>query len=510
MIALDLDYAGPSAVEAGRDRTVLALSASQQRPVRLHARIRRVLPLRLALQALGQVIWSDSRWAGYGPDGLGFVLDPVVTVHPDRVLFEAFSQDQGVYGLVSADRDLFEPEAEVVCGTTNVDFTHWLSGALAELRSSRETWLRIGPEGLGIQTSGSMGHFEKKVELPEEWVRGFLQLQEAMAFPGTRVSVRPVDILSAIRFLGFTRARIAPRALRYEFEPGADARLVLEPWEQVIALKGAEHRYGERRVIRVWGRGRLKLLEPLLPYADRVDVYLKGRALPSFYAVQLPGVTFLLGLSGWADQSWVTTGSFDLLTARQGLDGALVQPAIEFMRQSLRADADTIAVVLGVGLETATRLMARLARQGRVIYDLERRYYRYRELFAEPPAEDRLFPPDLRQDRAFEMLANQAVQVYSCQTRETRKPRRYRTPEGVVSREVIFRDWHVTGSAGDQAAVEVVVNDSGRLIFGTCGCTFFRDNLLNRGPCEHLIALLQASEASRADLPVANEAPPQG
>src|SRR5262245_24641688 len=202
MIALDLEYAGASAVESGRDGAVLALSASERRPVRLHARVRRdVLSLRLALQALGQVIWSYARWGGSsGWGGWDFLLDPVVTVHPDRVLFEAFSQDQGVYGLVSADRDLFEAEGEVVCGTTNIDFTHGLWSALAELRSSRPTRLRVGPGGMGVETAGAGVHFEKKVELPEAWVRGFLQLQEAMAFPGTRLSVRPVDVLSAIRF----------------------------------------------------------------------------------------------------------------------------------------------------------------------------------------------------------------------------------------------------------------------------------------------------------------------
>ena len=58
-----------------------------------------------------------------------------------------------------------------------------------------------------------------------------------------------------------------------------------------------------------------------MPYADVVDVYLKGRALPSFYAVKLPGVTFLLGLSGWTQQSWSSPGAaFELLTRRDGRD----------------------------------------------------------------------------------------------------------------------------------------------------------------------------------------------
>ena len=302
MVPFAATYASASAFRSERERALLGLSADGRRPVRFHARLKRhgALYLRLALQALGSVLWSADTWR---PDAnFRFVLDPVVTVHPDRLLFETFSQDQSVYGLVSAERSLFEPEGEVVCGTTNVDFTAWLWAALGEMRSSRDTELRIEPIGLEVQTTGAGGRFERKVDLPEEWVRGFLQLQEAMAFPGTRLRARPVDLLAALRFLQTNRARVSPRALRYEFEPDQEVRLVLEPWEQVVPLKGSTHGYPEKRVVRTWGRRRLKLLEPVLPYADAVDVYLKGRALPSFYAVQLPGVTFLLGLSGWTER----------------------------------------------------------------------------------------------------------------------------------------------------------------------------------------------------------------
>ena len=55
------------------------------------------------------------------------------------------------------------------------------------------------------------------------------------------------------------------------------------------------------------------VIEPLLPFATSVDIYLKGRGLPSFYAVKLPDLTFVLGLSGWTEQNWTGIGSFDLL-----------------------------------------------------------------------------------------------------------------------------------------------------------------------------------------------------
>ncbi len=110
------------------------------------------------------------------------MLDPVITVHPDRVFFEAFSQDQSVYAALIVDPAIFEVQGEPVTGTTNIDFTAWLWGALGEMRSGRRTTFGIGPEGFEVATQHAGGRFERKVDLPDAWVRGFLQVQAAMAF----------------------------------------------------------------------------------------------------------------------------------------------------------------------------------------------------------------------------------------------------------------------------------------------------------------------------------------
>ena len=146
--------------------------------------------------------------------------------------------------------------------------------------------------------------------------------------PGTRLTARAVDVLAALRFLRYTKAKVSPRALRYEFEPDREARIVLEPWEQDFTLKGSEHNYTEQKTIRTWGRRRLRLIEPLLPFAEQVDIYLKGRALPSFYAVKLPGITFVLGLSGWTGQRWTESGGFSLLSPGGEGDGSLLERAL--------------------------------------------------------------------------------------------------------------------------------------------------------------------------------------
>lgn len=506
MIPFAFDYATPSAFESDRERASLGLAADARRAVRLHARVARggVVPLRLALQALGELVWSSDLWLSSG-EYLSFVLDPVVTVFPDRVVFEAFSQDESACGVVSVDRSLLDAEGAVREGTTNVDFTAWLWAALAEMRSSRETWLRVGHEGLEVRTIGHGGRFERRVDLPESWVRAFLQLQAAMALPGTRLTVRPVDLLAAIRFLSFTKAKVSPRALRYEMAPGQDARLVLEPWEHVVPLRGAEHSYAEPRVIRTWGRRRLRLVERLLPYAESVEVFLKGRAMPSFYAVRLPGVTFVLGLSGFSVARFSAT-SFGASLADER-DEALLAPAIAELRAATGLSLPALAQRLGVPLDRAGRLVSRLARRGQVLFDVASRAYRFRELLSTAVDEARLFPPDERDEEARRLLAAGEVVVEASEPRETRRVKRLKTPMGPIHREVVHRDWRLAGRAGQDVA-EVVLDDAGRVIFGTCLCRHFRENLLNLGPCAHMRALVAAALPTLQDGP--SSAPAEG
>ena len=111
-----------------------------------------------------------------------------------------------------------------------------------------------------------------------------------------------------------------------------------------------------------------------------------------------------------------------------------------------------------------------------------------------------MFPPDERIERAKALLATNAIPFANCEPQETRKTKKLKTPDGPITREVVYRDWRVNGNVGP-AKTEIVVGDSGRIIFGTCSCAFFQENLLGKGPCEHMIALFMASADGRKDLP---------
>src|SRR5437660_8493832 len=126
-----LAYAGPSLISPDGDTTLVRMAANLQRdPVNVAGKVNDPLRLREALSVLHGIVASDFRYvpkdrtaylaymrmkretAGLGMwaaqqeyfawiqrnDPLAFVpLDPVVTAHPDHLIFEVFSKDEGTY-----------------------------------------------------------------------------------------------------------------------------------------------------------------------------------------------------------------------------------------------------------------------------------------------------------------------------------------------------------------------------------------------------------------------------
>jgi hypothetical protein len=222
-------------------------------------------------------------------------------------------------------------------------------------------------------------------------------------------------------------------------------------------------------------------------------------------------MTFLLGLTGWSGLRFSSTASFDLLAAHTRVEPALLDNVATALARSFTANERELADELHAQPLEVHAALTRLVRLGRAMFDVETRAFRHRELFGEPIDEARIYPPDPRVERAAALLSGGLVRVRSCEQQETRKERRLKTPEGPAMRTIIHRDWRVTGMIDRTREVEIVINDQGRVIFGTCTCPFFQENLLGSGPCEHMIALHRASEELRRDLPssLAATMPPQ-
>lgn len=507
MYSFRLHYATPSAFESRKNDSLLGLSTARDRGVSFRGRVRpdAVFLVRTALRAAFEVLWQFEYWNStyaFAPP------DPVVTVHPDKLFFETFSHDRSAHVLLSLDRTLFEQIDEVSCGTSHFEMSAWLWAALGEMRSYRPTWLHLDHKGLELETLGGGGRFEKRCDVSHEWLRSYLELQAASTLGGVSFRVKPVDLLALIRFLRYSRPNTSPKAIRYEFEPGKPVRVVAEPWEETFLLRDSEHSYDRPKSTRLWGRKRLRLLEPLLPFADSVSVAVKGRALPSFYNLELPGMEFQLSLTGWSDQGFGEKSGFHLLSARTEVSPQKKSEALEFLRTRFSISRSELSHKLSIENNEAQNLLRELCREGQACYRFAASEYRYRPLFETQPDFDTILPKDERLSASERLSVQGLVALQSLQPRETRRVRKLSSPAGKKLVETVHRDWCAEGSVDGIEGVEIVLDESDHIIFGRCSCRFFAENLLNLGPCEHLLALRSAAQIHRQEPPSSSEVGP--
>ncbi|WP_157669920.1 SWIM zinc finger family protein [Chitinibacter sp. GC72] len=404
-----------------------------------------------------------------------YVLDPVITVHPDLVFFECFSQDESTYARLSFDHTFFEAQGETVYGTTNIDYSQALYDEFQRIRPYHPTRLEIAGTGLSVQTAAADQFVEHKIDVPDSWVRGFLQVSSAMAQPGIKLTLDPMDLHNICHLLKRRKERVGPRSIRCELVPGQPVRMVFEPWNTVLECPRSSHSATETQTIRLWGRRRLLQLERLIPLATTVDVLLLGSGMPSFWQVAAPGWEFTLGLSGWTANDWSRCGQFDLLGARQNVDHATCERILQTLAQQFTATVAQLAQQCALDSEVVASGLLLLSQDGRVIYDLSKGAYRLRELSREPLKISQLVSE--RENTAAALVA--AGQVKKIQI------------EQVESGYSVTAQIKVNGQSYTPYCL---IDVDERMTDAGCQCHFYTQNRLYRGPCEHIIATRLAAQ----------------
>lgn len=414
---------------------------------------------------------------------LSYLLDPVITVHPDELSFEAFSRDESSYARLAVRYDLFSRVDSFECGTTNIDYSARLHDQLERVRSYRQTNFAVGPSGFTVQVGDAPAHKEKKIDLPDSWVMGFLQVHSVLTMGLTHVRLTPVDLFNILRQLRRRKARVSPRALRWELVPGQRVRVVLEPWEQVIELS-ARWDGDEHVTVRTWGRDRLQTLARLVPSARTVDVYLAGYGMPTVWLVDLGQLTFTLALSGWTDNDWTSdAGKYELLGRKRAVSEADLGRTFEALRERRFATASTLAATTGLHADTVRSACSYLCQVGRAMFDLAGGVFRHRELFLEP------FTP-----KGIVTAAEKAVEKANPAAARARALFDHKDVMIIARRPIGGAGaFKLSGSAGDAGGGRVrpmiELDAAGNVVTATCTCRHFASKKLAQGPCEHMLAL---------------------
>lgn len=458
-------------------------------------------PLRATLNS--HSLWEAKRgywkWLLTRHRELWVILDPVVSVHPDATIFEAFSQDESSYGRVTVVAENLETEGEVVYGTTNVDFSEQLASEIKRVRSYRPADLSVGAGGVAIAT-GAGERFEKKIDLPPTWVRGFLQVQSAGTLPSTSFSLSASTVAEILMILGREREQQSPRALKFVLENGQLPCVVVEPWNIVVQ----EHQHvfeGETQEVRVWGRRRLKALRDLLPHAQSVQVQLLGTGMPSFWSVEANGHRFDLGLSGWTKNDWSSAARFDLLASLAPVTQGDVEVARGQLERALKLSPQELSSRSDLSREAATAALQSICRDGDAMFDAIGGFYRWRKLL--PPGVETEAGKDPKVETATKIVRAGGVKFLPLDEADHRRDSSGAVARGEIVRlraqvTTLGRDGTLRG--GEKMETLLDVDRDGRATFASCTCHFFRGNKLKKGPCAHIlsVAALASSQVTAA------------
>ncbi|MFD4858978.1 SWIM zinc finger family protein [Streptomyces atratus] len=436
-----LAYARPSALESSQTGQLLGLETAgghTPRGAEPHPRFFSGFLTSPRIAARGLLAVADVASARYYQRTLPASLDPVVTGNGDRLRFESFSGCCGVYARLDVLRDGLDG-ARTGHGTTNVDVNNPLREALSRIAVDDPLHMRVGPDELAVTTMDGPV-VEKKVPLPDRWLRGFAEAQVVSAGFDLRAELSAAEAVRFLRSLPRSSGN-ASRGAQWVVPAGKTLRPTTRPVAGAVCLPGPE---------------RLVALQRVLRHATSLRVYgpvADGAAAASAWEVVLPGMRLTLTLSPDASRGFSGEGGVldALATDNAAADAELVSVLLAWEPRIEPAD---LAEQSGLAVERVRAALTRLGTAGRVGYDLADAAYFHREL-----------PYDA--DRA-----------------ERHNPRLVAARQLAGSGSVVL-DGEVAAVASGERRYQVREKD-GML---SCTCQWWADYRGRRGPCKHALAV---------------------
>ncbi|MFD7900120.1 SWIM zinc finger family protein [Streptomyces sp. NPDC059743] len=437
-------YSRPSALESAPGGQLLGLETSgglTPTGAEAHPRFFSGFLASPRAAARGLLAVADVAGARYYQRILGGSLDPVVTGNGDRLRFESFSGCCGVYARLDVEPDGLDG-ARTGHGTTNVDVNSPLREALSRMTGDDPLHLRVGPDELAV-TTVEEPVVEKKVPLPDRWLRGFAEAQVVSAGFDLRAELSAGEAVRFLRSLP-RGSGTASRGARWVVPAGKTLRPTTRPVPGAVCLPGPEQLAALQRVLRD--------ATALRVYGPVTD----GEPTASAWEAVLPGMRLTLTLSPSAARGFSGEGGVleALATGEAAEDAELVSVLLAW---EPRIDPAELAGQAGLTVGRVRAALTRLGTAGRVGYDLADASYFHREL---PYDADRAERHNPRLVAARALLSSGAVALDGEPASVASGERRYqvREADGVLS----------------------------------CTCQWWAEYRGRRGPCKHALAVRMA------------------
>ena len=281
--------------------------------------------------------------------------DPVITCGGGMLRLEGFSACCGVYARVDLLGNAFEAD-RLEPGTSNVDFNPPMRAALARLGDGERARLAVSKSGFELVAESGQA-FERRVELPVRWIKGFVEVQAHQARMERRFAISgPM----AHRFL-----RDLPR------QRTAGAVHIL-PMGNTLRLSQTSTAASAP----VGGVDRVRILSEVARHATELEVYSSGDGATA-WRLETPDARLFLVLSPEPSRGF--SGEGQVLGALA--EGSTITARVRaLLRWQNSIDARAMAAELGASESHVASALAELGTAGLTGYDLASGTYFHREL----------------------------------------------------------------------------------------------------------------------------------
>lgn len=362
--------------------------------------------------------------------------DPVVTASGDRLRFESFSGCNGVHARFDLLPDGIA-SGDISFGTTNVDVNMPLRGALAALPRHELMHLQVGADSLRVSTPGEF-HEERKVELPERWVRGFAEIPTLLA------AMKPIAEASGPHAMSFLAG--LPRGA-----PGPAVGIAAGPRGLRVTAAGTSG------AATLAGTARVASLRRVMRHVRRLTVWAHDSGASAWVA-DVDGGRITLVVSPQPYRGFSGEGQLLAQLSAADTSGPALR-LLEHLAWEPRIDPAALELETAMTGAEVRAAIAVLAASGKVGYDLSEGAYFHREIPYDAGAIERDHP---RLAKARALVAAGAVEI----------------SDGA------FR----VGDLGHQHWVTLVGPDE-----ATCTCRWHARYQGGRGPCAHILAVRLAT-----------------
>jgi len=363
--------------------------------------------------------------------------DPVVTAGNGKIRFEGFSHCAGVYARVDVLPDGHDGEFPEN-GTTNVDFNQPMISALSRISRNESVVLSVGKKDVSL-SQGNEKIVERKVPLPVKWIKGLATVQIFMSQAEKGFLFNRTQALQLFQTLPKGNLK-------------ADYYLIVRGNKPIFsAMKSIN-------AVCIGGLHRLRLLEPLIPFADKLQVFPHPDMQSTTWQLYFGSIRFSLSLSRDAWRGFSGEGAA-LESLIEDVPDTWIDAVDKYSYANQEFNPALLAVNEGVALEKVDNITGRLSAMGLLGYDVDENHFFYRRL---PFKLSRILSLNPRMKDAEKLLAENKVDIIS------------RTDNRVEAR--------VAGSGVNHTVI--LEGEKER-----CTCTWFSRHQGERGLCKHVLAV---------------------